>query len=194
MQHVSTIKLHVPAEGQLVPISLGKSAIRPSTQGAASSSEDVIRQWIGRFAHNCGQTLTDERVLLWIDELGAFAPEQLEQAFRFVLRSHTINTIPQIGAVCDALDGLRAKALRDNPTFYEQRMPLTSEENENRWKELRARGEAYRKRVHEFSLTVADLRSAAVRVDPEEVVATNERLDLLEKQKREILTRFATKV
>jgi hypothetical protein len=168
--------------------------MRPKTPDVARSSEDVIREWIGRFAVNCGQALSDARVLLWIDELGAFAPEPLEQAFRFVLRSHAINTIPQIGAVHDALQNLQAKALLDDQVPVESRKPLSPEEAEKQWQEARARGEKYRERIHEFSLTVTDLRSAAVRVDPAPVVATNERLNLLEKQKQEVLTRFATKI
>src|SRR5215831_2591749 len=86
-------------ENQLVPISLDKSARQPGTPGVAQTSDGVIREWIGRFAENCGQVPSEGRVLLWIDELGSIEPSLLEQAFRTVLQTHAVNTIPQIGEI-----------------------------------------------------------------------------------------------
>jgi hypothetical protein len=87
-------------------ISTRKSSERQQPQAAANrASEDVIRLWIARFAVNCGQTLSDARVLLWIDELSDIEPERLERAFRNVMRSHTFNSIPQVGEIRAQIDG-----------------------------------------------------------------------------------------
>jgi hypothetical protein len=85
-------------------ISTHKSSEQQQPQAASRGSEDVIRLWIARFAVNCGQTLSEARVLLWIDELSDIEPEQLERAFRNVMRSHTFNNIPQIGDIRAQID------------------------------------------------------------------------------------------
>ena len=68
-------------------------------QDGDRTSEDVIREWVARFAINCGQPPSEARVLLWIDELSDIEPDRLEAAFRAVLRSHTFNSIPQVGEI-----------------------------------------------------------------------------------------------
>jgi hypothetical protein len=71
------------------------------------TSEEIIREWIARFATNCGQVLSEARVLLWLDEFSHVEPERLEAGFGAVMGSHTINTIPQVGEIHALLDHAR---------------------------------------------------------------------------------------
>lgn len=68
-------------------------------QDVERTSEDVIREWVARFATNCGQPLSEARVLLWIDELSDIEPQRLELVFRAVMHAHSFNSIPQIGEI-----------------------------------------------------------------------------------------------
>lgn len=71
----------------------------------------MIREWVARFAVNCGQQLSEARVLLWIDELSDIEPDRLIAAFRAVMRSHTFNSIPQIGDIRAKIDQAESNGL-----------------------------------------------------------------------------------
>jgi hypothetical protein len=77
----------------------------------ARSSEDVVREWIARFATNCGQPLSNARVVLWLDELADIEPARLEAGFRRLLHSHRFNNIPQIGDIRRQIDDIESRAL-----------------------------------------------------------------------------------
>jgi hypothetical protein len=85
-------------------ISMRRTLPSLQQQDAGRTSEEIIREWIARFATNCGQVLSEARVLLWLDEFSRVEPERLEAAFGAVMRSHAINTIPQVGEIHALLD------------------------------------------------------------------------------------------
>jgi hypothetical protein len=79
-------------------------SISPGPRGERRTNEQLIREWLARFAANAGQPLTEARAVLWLDELSQIEPSRLEAAFRLVMRTHAINTIPQIGEILSQID------------------------------------------------------------------------------------------
>lgn len=165
-----------------MPISMRKSATQPKTQGAGRTSEELIREWVGRFAVNCGQVLSDARVLLWIDELGGIDPDLLEQAFRIVLQTHSINTIPQIGAVHDALQSLRTNASLNERRVASQRWLANQPSDE----ELHRRGLEYSAGMKARTEEIAKLQTPKLKAEVT-VIETPERRALLDQQKQKLL-------
>jgi hypothetical protein len=103
-------------------LSMSKSEPRRRPQVASGTSEEVIRQWIGRFAVNCGQALPEGRVLLWLDELSDVKPEVLERVFRGVLRTYVFNNIPPIGEIRSRIDAALASATQQNAELEWERV------------------------------------------------------------------------
>lgn len=95
---------------EILPSSRSRSCESPPPPDADRTSEDVIREWVARFAVNCGQQLSEARVLLWIDELSDIEPDRLIPAFRAAMRSHTFNSIPQIGDIRAKIDKTESDA------------------------------------------------------------------------------------
>jgi hypothetical protein len=161
------------------------------TEPPPRSNGHSLKRWLAifgeTFQHN--SSLSALQIAAYDMALRDLSVEELDAACGKTLQTWTFVAMPPPAFIRNCVP----RPVVDLSTF-ESREPLSPAEAEKQWQEARARGEAYRKRVHEFSLTVTDLQSTAVRVEPALVVATNERLDLLEKQKQEVLTRFATKV
>jgi hypothetical protein len=93
-----------------LPSSKSRSCESPPPPDADRTSEDVIREWVARFAVNCGQQLSEARVLMWIDELSDIEPDRLIHAFPAVEHSHTFNSIPQIGDIRAKIDQAESDA------------------------------------------------------------------------------------
>ena len=170
-------------------IAMKKESAEPQLRSTECSLS--LKRWLAIFGETFqhSSSLSEPQIAAYEIVLRDLTVEELNSACEKTLQTWTFATMPPPAFIRNCAPG----PVFDLP-LSEHRKPLTPEENEKLWQEARARGEAYRKRVHEFSLTVTDLHSAAVRVEPAPVVATNERLDLLEKQKRDVLTRFAVKV
>jgi len=92
--------------------SLVLNSTRKSSESPLPLDDDLIREWLARFATNCGQPPSDARMLLWIDELQDIEPERLAHTFRAVMRSHTFNSIPQIGEIRAQIDEANAAGLQ----------------------------------------------------------------------------------
>lgn len=58
-----------------------------------------MREWLARLAVNAGQSLTEERLVLYFEQLSDIPADVLESIFRQTLRTHAFPSIPTIGQI-----------------------------------------------------------------------------------------------
>jgi hypothetical protein len=124
-----------------------------------SESEQLLREWIVKFAEIAERELTSVWVDLWVEALRDLEPEWIEFGCRAYLRS--MKFFPKPGDIRELIELEKENRLAKE--FAEADSdPMTPEESERRlqiaqaaerrWQMARAAGEKYRERVHELTL------------------------------------------
>jgi hypothetical protein len=139
-------------------------------------------QWLTAFAsfYNVSLRERGERfVEMWIAALSDLRPEELQAACEMATR--TCRFFPLPAEIRSQVDPHEARRIASERWLSNQ----PSDE------ELRRRGLEYCESVKAWSLEIAKLqRESALKVKPEPIViATKERIEKLERQKRELLAR-----
>jgi len=128
-------------------------------------------------------SLSELQVKAYEVALADLSVDQLNQACEKTLRAWTLVAMPPPGFIRECVP---SEPLSESCPAK----PITSEERERQWESARAAGEKYRANIQERVLTIADLSKTVVKPEPVRVIATNERLELLARQKREIEAKY----
>lgn len=169
-------------------LSLSTTLLSPPPPDGAQTSEATVREWILRFATNCGQPLNDGQVLLWIEQFAGADSALLQRAFQAVLQSHTFSNMPTVGEIYAKLDELRQADFLAEEQIARARW-LSDQPSDD---ELHSRGVEYCSRMRDRVQELATLQGTdepKLQADPL-VIAWPERLAELEEQKKAILSRY----
>lgn len=71
------------------------------------NSDEVKAVALTALAENYGQTFSDTLLILWLNLLDPYTPEEVEKAVRAVLESYEYRVLPPFAVLKRALDGLR---------------------------------------------------------------------------------------
>jgi hypothetical protein len=157
-----------------------------------SPTENSLRQWFARFCEVAEREFHKPFVDLWCGGLNDLTPAEVEFGCRAYLR--VMKFFPKPGDIRELIDREKEKRLSEHIFAEMEREAASSPEPAPKitvtYESARAAGEKYRQRLSTLVFVPRGTSGSAVKVGPEPIVATNERLALLAKQAREIKARF----
>jgi len=156
-----------------------------------SPIEVALRQWFVRFCEIAEKEFHKPFIDLWCEALSDLDLDSIEFGCRSYLRG--MKFFPKPGDIRELIDKERErKSVKES--FANLEREIANRPKPPRivvsYESARAAGEKYRQRLSTLVFAPQGASRSAVKVEPEPIVATNERLALLAKQAREIKSRF----
>lgn len=171
----------LPSKGNVLAVCSPKLASK-------SPTEIVLRQWFVRFCEIAEKEFHKPFIDLWCQALNDLDPEWVEFGCRSYLR--VMKFFPKPGDIRELIEKEKERiAIEQGFENFEHEIASRPQRSVPSYESARAHGEQYRKNLAALVFVPAASRST-VKVEPEPIVATNERLALLERQARDIKARF----